>query len=348
MRIKGYIKIIQREASKWRVGLSQYNYSLFLSPEWIESVADSSHQPIYLDFINEDKVVAKLSGLICVESWLKGSQLYFYAAPAFLQSTLHLFDACYQALRQWAIEKRFTRVIIASYDQQTVQQCGAKGYFLNFRYEYIIDFKENGGPAKFATGFKKNYKKAQKLGASFFMDNKNGTLDRLLTLLGVTKDLRTNKYGCSYNPFYLKNMSAESLHKLVVSGAGKLYCACLDNKVCSVQFNIECDNKSYGLLMGSDDSAYKNGLPSFVDFNLIEQYQTLGFNYYNPGGGPVDEGGSGIEQYKKAMGAQKYIFTGATTNFLVYPQKLLNPLLYLGRKLPSSDKGIVGFLKKLV
>ena len=348
MSIKGAIKIVKVEASEWSACLSKYNYSLFLSPQWIESVSDNNHHPLYLDFIQGDKVVAKISGLICKESRLKGRQLYFYAAPAFLSDTIHLFDACYQALRQWAIEKHFSRVIIASYDQQTVKQCGVKGFYLNLRYEYVVDFKSNGGPGKFATGFKKNYKKAQKLGATFHLDNQNGGLNRLLELLGITKDLRTNKYGCSYNPFYLKNMNAESLRRLVESGAGKLYCACVDDKVCSVQLNIECDKKSYGLLMGSDDSAYKNGLPSFVDYNLIEQYQIMGFNYYNPGGGPTDAGGSGIEQYKKAMGAQKFIFTGATTNFLVYPQKLLNPLLFIGRRLPTSEKGIIGFLKKLV
>ncbi len=342
------IIIKQSEASQWKAGISEYNYSLFLSPEWINSVSDSTHQPLFLDFFQGNSLVAKLSGLICKESRLKGTQLYFYAAPAFLPDTLHLFDACHEVLKQWAIDEKYSRIIIASYDQQTVQQCRIKDFYTNLRYEYIVDFKSDNGLGKFATGFKKNYKKAQKLGATFYQDNQNGSLDRLLTLMGVTKDLRVNKYGCSYNPFYLKNMSSQSLRKLVESGVGKVYCACVYDKVCSVQLNIEDGNQSYGLLMGSDDSAYKSGLPSFVDYNLIEQYKSQGFLYYNPGGGPQDAGGSGIEQYKKAMGAEKFVFAGSTTNFLVYPQKLLNPLLYLGRKLPSSEKGLIGFLKKMI
>jgi hypothetical protein len=342
------IRIDHSNIAQWNQSLQAFQYSLFLAPEWVDAVADENSTPIYLDFLVGDKVVAKLSGLVCKGSAVKGDQLYFYAAPAFIGDTLHLYNNCHDALRDWAARNRFSRVVLASYDQQNELVCNAKGYYTNLRYEYIVDFSKKEEIGKFSTGFKKNVKKAEKLGTTFHEDNTSASLDKLLLLLGVTRDIRVNKYGNRYNPFYLKNLDGDSLQKLVNSGIGKLYHTLTDNQVYSVQFNIEKGKKSYGLLMGSDGFAYKNGLPSFVDHHLIHNYNRDGFLYYNPGGGPVDEGGSGIEQYKKAMGASKFIFAGSTTNFLVYPQKLLNPLLLLGRRLPASDKGIVGFLKRFV
>lgn len=334
--------------AQWGKNLSQYQYSLFLAPEWVEAVADEKHIPIYLDFVDDNEVVAKLSGLICNESGLKGNQLYFYAAPAFQKHTLHYYDACHDALRKWAKKKGYSRIVLASYDQQSEKRCGVKGFYTNLRYEYIVGFNGEDEIGKLSTGFKKNVKKAEKLGTTFHVDKSTALLDRLLDLMGVTREIRVNKYGNRYNPFYLKNLDGDSLQKLVDEGIGKLYYTLTDDQIYSVQFNIERDNKSYGLLMGSDGFAYKNGLPSFVDYHLIHNYRRDGFLYYNPGGGPIDEGGSGIEQYKKAMGANKYIFAGSTTNFLVFPQRLLNPLLSIGRRLPASDKGFIGFLKRFV
>jgi hypothetical protein len=342
------IRIIQSDEAQWKAALSDYQYSLFLAPEWIESVTDERHTALYLDFYNGNTQVAKLSGLICMESRVKGTQLYFYAAPAFRPETVGLFDDCHRALKEWAAQQGYSRIIIGSYDQQALNRCQVKGFFTNLRYEYIVDFKREETVGNFSTGFKKNYKKAQKLGTTFHSVSGKDQIEQLLSLMGITNEIRVNKYGNRYNPFYLKNLDAQSLEKLVGSGVGKIYYTLTDNQVYSMQFNVERDKKSYGLLMGSDNFAYKNGLPSYVDYNLIEIYRDNGFSYYNSGGGPVEAGGEGIEQYKKSMGAEKSVFAGSTTNFLVFPQKILNPLLNLGRKLPATDKGWIGFLKRFI
>ncbi|MFT3740009.1 MAG: GNAT family N-acetyltransferase [Breznakibacter sp.] len=335
------------DLESWEKNLFDFKYSLFLLPQWLEILEDESHKALYLDFLLDGNTVAKLSGLECDGGILKGKQLYFYAAPAFSDDTVDYFDECHAALQKWALENGFSRIVIGSYDQQNERVCRAKGFYPTFRYEYIVDFKnEEGG--RFSTGFKKNFKKAEKLGVTFNQSDSSVILDKMLDLLGYTRNHRTLKYGSGYNPFYMKNIDEHALQKLIDNGLGKLYYTLTEGNVNSVQYNIEKAGKVYGLFMGSDGFAYKNGLPSFVDYNLISTYKDQGFVYYNPGGGPADEGGSGIEQYKKSMGATKYIFAGCTTNFLTYPQRLLNPLLALGRKLPSSDKGLIGFFKRFI
>lgn len=340
-------KIESDEVGDWEDGLSGFSYSLFLLPKWLEALKNEANRPVFFDFKKDGAVVAKLAGLMCQYGGFRGKQLYFYASPAFSDDTLFCFNLCHSALREWARQNGVSRIIIGSYDQQYENVCAAEGFYPTYRYEYIVAFGNSELP-KFSTGFKKNFKKAEKLGATFHQDNTSEMLDKMLDLLGYTRDLRTMKYGRDYDPFYLKGLNEKVLQRLLDNGLGKLYYAKVDGDVSSVQYNIESGGKVYGLLMGSDGFAYKNGLPSFVDYNLICLYNRNGFTYYNPGGGPVDEGGSGIEQYKKSMGGVKFVFAGSTTNFLTYPHKLLNPLLRFGRLLPKSDKGIIGFLKRFV
>jgi hypothetical protein len=45
------------------------------------------------------------------------------------------------------------------------------------------------------------------------------------------------------------------------------------------------------------------------------------------------------------MGAEKHNFYGATTNFITFPQTMLNPLMNMGRSV-SDKNSVIKMLKK--
>lgn len=331
----------------WITDLHNFSYSLFLSPEWIVAMSNENDIPVFLNFMNQGIVVGKLSGLICDEGKIKGRQIYCYASPALKQYTQNIYDACFNALLQFAKSKNLSRIIVGSYDQQHHLKVKASNYFSTARFEYIVDLADESG-IKFGKGFKKNVQKAERAEAVYSDDNSPVILNDLFQLLQSTRMRRRNKYKSDYNPFYLKNKNEQGLIQVFDSGVGVLH-SVKDNlgKGHCIVYNIEKDKKAYGLLMGSSRTAYGNGFPSFLDYNMLLSLKENGFAYYNIGGGTNDSNSFNLQKYKKLMGGQKHDVYGATTNFLVFPQKLLNPIMTIGRLLPSNNV-VVRFLKNIV
>ncbi|TCO06841.1 GNAT family N-acetyltransferase [Natronoflexus pectinivorans] len=334
--------------TQWSSDLNSFRYSLFLSPEWVNSVCNKSVRPVFLNFLMDDTIVAKLSGILINGGKIKGVQLYCYASPALKSDDEKLYNSVHLALLEFAKHERIARIVLGSYDQQHTMECNTAGFFKTRRFEYVVNLN-NGENLHFSKGFKKNVKKALNAGVKISSSNSLEVLEKLFELLENTRQVRIQKYGNDYNPFYLQLMNKGSITRLVQSKAGMLHYVVDENEeIHCVVLNIEQDGRVYGLLMGSDDFAYQNGLSSLVDHSFIEKFKNEGFKYYNPGGGTGDDGNAGIEKYKSSMGAEKIELSGSTTNFLIYPQKFLNPLLNLGRKLPASDKGVIGFLKRFI
>lgn len=343
-----HITINESSASDWKKDLSEYSHSLFLSCEWIVSLESEQYEPVFIDFLEGANVVAKLSAIVNKRNALKGRQLYCFAAPALRQPDVETLNRCLDALKHYAIQKRYTRIIFSSYDQQHQLRCNVKGYYTTQRSEYIVRFND-ANEIHFSKGFKKNAGKAVKSGASFNTSTKQEHLNELFRLIDSTQTYRKKKYGSDYDPYYLRGLTDDSLKKIMANGLGVIYYTeTEDKKVHCAQLNLEHNGQAYGLLMGSDPEAYQNGHPSFIDLNVIKNLKEANYQYYNPGGNTSDNGGAGLEKYKASMGAEKLEFYGATTNFLVYPQKLLNPLLKAGRRLPSTEEGFIGLLKKLI
>lgn len=342
------ITINESSASDWKKNLSEFPHSLFLSCEWILSLQSEHYEPVFIDFLEDEKVVAKLSAIVNKRNSLKGRQLYSFAAPALKHPNEQILNRCLDALRRYAIQKRYTRIIFSSYDQQHQLRCKLSGYYTTQRSEYIVSFNDSSD-IHYSKGFKKNAGKAVKSGASFNTSTKEEHLNELFRLIDSTQTYRKKKYGSDYDPYYLRGLTDDSLKKIMASGLGVIYYTeTEDKKIHCAQLNVEHNGQAYGLLMGSDPEAYQNGHPSFIDKGVIEKLKGLNYQYYNPGGNTSDNGGAGLEKYKASMGAEKREFYGATTNFLVYPQKLLNPLLKAGRRLPSTEEGFIGLLKKLI
>jgi lipid II:glycine glycyltransferase (peptidoglycan interpeptide bridge formation enzyme) len=339
------VSVCEVELDSWFIDLFEFEFSLFLLPEWVESVRTAHNVPIYLNIFCGDKVIGKICGLIKDCGKLKGHQFYSFASFALRQPNQQDLNSCHEALLRFAINKKITRIIIGSYDQRNSLSCSTPHYFSTKRLEYIVDLKNND--IKFSKGFLKNVKRAESNNIVIKSSDSVSILERLYELLRLTYNHRVSKYGVVYNPFFLSEMNENSLTKLTKSGCVRLVYASRDEGAAnSVQINIEEGGRIYGLLMGSDDVAYDYGIPSFIDYNIITEGQKSGGIYYNTGGVPADEASKGLAQYKASMGGREKIVFGATTNYLVYPQKIMNPLMTIGRKLPSQHP-VVKRVKKL-
>ena len=158
----------------------------------------------------------------------------------------------------------------------------------------------------------------------------------MLNLLGTTYKIRLTKGYKKYNFLYVPYFDESSLMKVIKSGLGRIYYTLNDGEIHCIQLNLEKDDQSYALFMGADSYGYQNGMPAFMDFSLIKLLQDKGFNYYNLGGSPAGKDNDGISYYKISMGAHKMMITGGSTNFLKFPQKILNPFMVIGRALPKN------------
>lgn len=328
-------RVCEVELDVWMVDLCEFEYSLFLLPAWVESVRTGCYIPIYLNVSNDDIIIGKICGLIKDCGKLKGHQFYSFASFALRHPNQQDFNSCYEALLRYAINKSITRIIISSYDQQNSLLCDIPSFYSTKRLEYVVDLKNND--IKFSKGFLKNVRRAESNNIEIKSSASGSILERLFKLLQLTYNYRLSKNGVVYNPFFLSEMNENSLSKLTKSGCVRLVYASKDDGAAnSVQINIEEGGRIYGLLMGSDDVAYDYGIPSFIDYSIITEGQKSGGIYYNTGGVPADEASKGLAQYKASMGGREKIVYGATTNYLVYPQKLMNPLMVIGRKLPTQ------------
>ena len=189
---------------------------------------------------------------------------------------------------------------------------------------------------KFSNRFKRNVKKGKKSAPLIKSSSDIDILDILSGLLMETKKIRLDKFKVDYQPFYLANMSKNTLKKLLESGIAKIRYTENNGSVDCMEFNLEKDKYVYMLLKGTNSSGYAYGMPSYLSYTLINKYIEHGYFTYNQGGRPRGFDGDGLEIYKKSMGAEKIITYGATSLFLTYPYKLLNPLILSLRLFPKS------------
>jgi lipid II:glycine glycyltransferase (peptidoglycan interpeptide bridge formation enzyme) len=141
-------------------------------------------------------------------------------------------------------------------------------------------------------------------------------------------------------------MSRKSLEKLINKGIAKIFTIQSGEVIHSIEMTLEYNNQAYMLLKATDNFGYKKGLSTLLNVKVIDAYKKKGFSYYNLGGRPPEKDGDGLALYKTRLGGKPCQTYGATTNFIQYPQKMLNPLLNIGRALPEN--GITNYLKKMI
>ncbi|MFT3740005.1 MAG: GNAT family N-acetyltransferase [Breznakibacter sp.] len=329
-------KINRVNKSEWQAKLKDFKYSFFISPEWIESAQNEKCRPVYLDFVIQNQVKAKIAGLEINGGALLGKQLYFYSGPAMAVYDDDTHRQCYGMLLDYARTCGYSKLSVRPFDQRIHHKADVVGYKVIRSEELKLYFAPNEEIKKFSFGFKQNVKKARKAGVEFHESQSEELFDKLFELIGVTQKVRTGKYGVEYNPLGLLNLNENTLRNLIRTGGAKFYYATLEGKVVSIQLNIEFDNRTYGFLMGSDTGAYKIGAPSFLDANIIQQVHSKLYHDYNLGGAPSgEEGGQGIIRYKESMGAERYATYGYYSPFFGIRYYWLTPLHWVIRCVTS-------------
>jgi hypothetical protein len=330
--------IIQEvELSIWKQDMDLYNVGLFNTWHWVNSLTNDFTTDVYYHFLKEGQVVGKMAGFVLDQGKLKGRHLYFTSGPGMKVWSPENFKLGLVALRRFAIKEGFARVHVRPFEQEIHEEMEIPGYFHTKAKEYVVNYAEYPERVKLSFGFKQNAKKAVKVGAIFKTTRSPEVLDRMFELMDNTRLTRKRKYGHNYDPMYLLNLNRITLTKLLETQMGIMHYAEVEGVIHSVQFNLELDGKIFALLMGSDDFAYKHGIPSFIDRNISTKAHENGAKYYNLGAVPLDnEGGEGLKRYKESQGAKEILRYGYYTYFLTYPYKMLNPLVKLSKRLPNN------------
>ena len=102
--------------------------------------------------------------------------------------------------------------------------------------------------------------------------------------------------------------------------------------------------RAYGLFIGVTSDGYRDGVPSFLDYSVMMLLKERNFEYFNFGGVPTDGTHSGLVSFKERLGAEGKKSIYGSTNFLLFPYTVLNPLINLARKMP--DNKMIRYVKK--
>ena len=329
------IKIKELSSIEWEKNLHLFHYSIFITTEWIEAVADITHIPVFLNLISKEKNIGKISGLVIKRS-KKKTYLYFYAGPALKDLNDYIFTQCLNALYKYAKTRSFSMISFGSFDNKHSLRYKGYKYLVNKRYEFVIPLSKGLENINISKRFKRNIRKAEKSDPRVKQSGNIKEIDVLLKLLDETKTIRISKYNIDYQPFYLTNLSKDTLKELLKSGIAKIYYTINNGIVDSIEFNLEKDKYVYMLLKGNSKNGYNNGFSSFLSYSLMKEYIDKDYITYNQGGRPPGQDGDGLEVFKKSMGAEKIATYSAISNFLTYPYKLLNPAIFLLRFVPKS------------
>lgn len=340
--------IVEVSKEEYRVDLSDFAYSLFLLSEWIDAFS-FGYQAVYLHFIINNEVVGKIGGLVVGGSRFSGNYLFFYAGPGLKVMDPDLYNKFMEALLYYSKKHRYARIDMQCMDQQFQWRCGVRGYIPRGYNEYIRFF-DGGNQPLFSKSFMKNVRKAEKAGATFHEETSERVLNRMHELLLETKKLRDRKYGGSYRPYPFGFMTRRVVDELFSRRALRLYYAQVDIVIHVVQCVMERDKRMFALMIASDGFAYDNSLQHFVQYHIIYELKQAGYLYYNLAAADNIKGDKSLASHKMSVGALPHYVFGVYTHYIIYPQKLLNPLMTIGRKLSKFPlfKDIVAFGSRFI
>jgi hypothetical protein len=307
--------------------------NLFVNPLWVNAMSTNCCSPVYIHFVQGDVVYGKIAGLVIKGNWLQGRQLYFYSSPTLKIPDNDVFQECLTLLKKFAVDKGYTRFSIRPWDQEPAFEPKCKKLLPTCTNEYVIDVQMPNYECSISGRITKNIKKANKAGAVLRQSTNVADLDLLLSFLDSTRSRRISKFGKVYSPYYIFNLNRDTIIELMKNGMAYLFCADLDGQTCSVLLMVESGNRVCCLLKGSHPEGYKNGLSSFVDLAAVKHLRNNGVRWLNLGPELVTDEGKGLNQYKEGICAVPTKRFGLYTFYLVFPYRLLNPLMLTGSTL---------------
>lgn len=322
--------VVEKDSLEWNKSLIHFDHSLFITSEWLEALADEFCQPVYFDFVKGSEVVAKIAGLTFTQSFWKGRVLYIYGGLAMVESDNSIYDSCFFVLYKYCEAHGFNRIEIKSLGQPISFPVKNRFFYKTEMLEFITDFPKDESGIRYNRNFKRNLKKSKEHGGRFRVVTEPGLEQELRHLMIHTLSHRVKKNYKDYNPFYLKNLSLESVRRLLANGLGRFYLIEDEQGLQGIQLSLEKDGKAYGLLLGAGPLSYQNGYRQLLDYQIMESLASRRYQYYNMGSVSSGPDGEGLAAYKLSAGASAHVSYGVYTHFMQFPQRLLNPLYGLG------------------
>jgi len=317
--------------------LMLFNHSLFIRPEWIDSICEGNKRPLYLNIYENGSLIGKIAGVVRRLVFFS-QDVYFYSEPALKFYNQEALDTCLKALMAYAKENRLVRVTFNYLDQQSLLIPGDElGFKIKKTEEFIIEL--GGAYKQFKPGnnFRNKLKKASKAQTEFYRATSKEMVTDLVDFLAVTSRIRVSKKRHAYNVFTYKYVNKKALERFVDSGAGVFYYAMNNGVINYISLCYEVGDRSYELYNGTNSFGYSNGLTGWMVMKRSERYASLNYRYFNMGGIPHEKGDRGnLAGFKMQSGCIPKNVYIAKTDFLVYPEKAFNIFFNLGRLVPYN------------
>lgn len=328
------IKVIESSGNnEWDSELKKINASVFLTYAWLDAINSKESKPVYLKFLADHEVVGFIAGLIRPVRKSSRKQLFFYSGPACADKEPTLFDEFRKALLDYAKANGFHRLTIQSNDVSFYSKTSLKKFITRERSEFYfdltIDFQEFESQIERDT--RRRIRKAKKNNLVFGSGYSDELLDSLLLLMKSTFDIRLSKDYLSYNMFSMQFLDRQVMRKLLDNRTAALYYVKSGNEIVSMQFVLTINQRAYGIYMGTNTLGYKLSAPSLLFYQIVYNCKQNGAYIYNIGGVPTGNKNKGIREFKKNLGAKTVQSCVETTDFLLFPLKILNTLLIIRR-----------------
>jgi hypothetical protein len=217
------LKIERIAQSDWEIDIAQYHGGVYMAPLWIDALVKNGSDGIFLNFVDaHNQVVAKLAGIVITGNAIKGKQLYFYSAPALISVDNALFQQTLVSLKMWAVDNGFARISIRPWDQVHSFKAQVSGFRATTTYEYEVDLAAEFTEKTISSRILRNIKKARKAGLQIRKSTSTNDLRLLLSFLESTKNRRNTKFGGDYSPFYINQLSEQTIAELIAKWNGRI------------------------------------------------------------------------------------------------------------------------------
>lgn len=339
---------IANNIDEWNNEIKDFNYSLYSTSEWVESLSSENRIPVYFDFTEKEITVAKIAGLLIEDSMFFRRKLFFHSGPSLRKNiNKDIYTDCLDLLVSYAKIQKISRIVMLSYDFK-YQITTNKTFRFDTRYEFVIDLSVSKDilTKEISHSVSRYYKRAIKNGYTVKESAKTDIVEPLVELLGETKKYRTHKGYNDYNPFYVPLFTKEAFINLITQKVIRTFVAYKDDKIIGMIAVLVKDDKAYSLLLGMTPEGYKEYICSFLEYHIILKLHEEGYYYLNLGGVSLDKTHAGLGNYKRTLGGKPFASTYGSTNFILFPYNTINPLMNLARVLP--DNRMINFVRKLV
>ena len=330
----------------WDEELIEYQASIFLSSLWLQSVATQSRVPVFFKFFADYKEIARISGLMICPAADKLKLLFFYSGIVSKLRDPEIISKCRLALLNYARTNGISRIIIRSYDDKNCTQTRLPAFKINKRVEYVICLERDKDMILegFHRSARRVVRKARTAGVSVGISKSVQLYDLLFEMMTETRHRRKRKGYGDYNALSIPFFDRSAMLNLLKEDKASLFYAEDKEGILSVVYIFHHINVSYAILTGTTARGYELDVSACLLYEIAITLKDKGCRYLNLGGVPSGKKNSGIVQFKKSLGTDVVESCEESTNFILFPWTLFNPLLFLRRKLP--DRPFFRFCKK--